>query len=331
MEKKINFKLIQERYSELKNEIVKTPVAKLNSSRINNLLNDTEIFLKLEIFQHTGTFKARGALSVAKTLSNDAKKFGITAASAGNHAIAASWAAKKIGVSAKVFMGPTANPYRISLAKSQGAEVLIIDDWSSVFKAAEKAVKEEGRTFIHPFEGINTSLGTAGIGLEFFEETSGFDAVIVSVGGGGLISGIASAVKLMNPECKVYGVEPEGADSMYQSFINGGPIPKSKQESIVDSLSPPMTLPYSYNLCRKYVDEIVTLSDDEICGSMVYFQEEAKLAVEPAAAATLAAVIGPLKEKLKGKKVGLIICGANIDSKSYLKLLQRGRNFLGEG
>ena len=329
MQEEIDLKLIRKRYLELESEIVKTPVIKLNSTLLDNLLDNIELYLKLEFFQHTGTFKARGALSVANSLSEDSKKYGITAASAGNHAIAASWAAKKIGVSAKVFMGATANPYRISLAKAQGAEVQIIDDWSSVFKAAEKAVKEEKRTFIHPFDGINTSLGTAGIGLELIEEIPNLDAVIVSIGGGGLISGIATSIKLINPNCMIYGVEPEGADAMYQSFLTGGPIPKSKQESIVDSLSPPMTLPYSYSLCRKYVDEIVTLSDDEICASLVYFQEEAKLAVEPAAAATLSAVLGPLKQKLSGKKVGLIICGANIDSKSYLELLERGNQYLG--
>ena len=328
MQSDIDLKLIRKRYSELKSEIVKTPVIKLNSNLLDNLLDNTELYLKLEFFQHTGTFKARGALSVANSLSHDIKKYGITAASAGNHAIAASWAAKKIGVSAKVFMGATANPYRVSLAKAQGADVRIIDDWTSVFKAAEQAVKEEHRTFIHPFEGINTSLGTAGIGLELIEEIPNLDAVIVSIGGGGLISGIATSIKLINPHCKIYGVEPEGADAMYQSFVKGGPIPKSKQDSIVDSLSPPMTLPYSYSLCRKYVDEIVTLSDDEICGSLVYFQEEAKLAVEPAAAATLSAVIGPLKQKLSGKKVGLIICGANIDSKSYSEILERGNKYL---
>ena len=171
---------------------------------------------------------------------------------------------------------------------------------------------------------MHTSLGASGVGLELMEDILNLDAVIVSVGGGGLISGVAAAVKEINPNCKVYGVEPVGANSMSQSMLKGEPITLTKVETIADSLSPPMSLPFGLALCQKYVDEIVTVSDDLICTGMTLFQEEAKLAVEPAAGAAMAGMISPLRSKLKNKRVGLIVCGANIDSESYSSFLSRG-------
>jgi len=171
---------------------------------------------------------------------------------------------------------------------------------------------------------MHTSLGASGVGLELMEDILNLDAVIVSVGGGGLISGVAAAVKEINPNCKVYGVEPVGANSMSQSILKGEPITLTKVETIADSLSPPMSLPFGLALCQKYVDEIVTVSDDLICAGMTLFQEEAKLAVEPAAGAAIAGMISPLRSRLKNKRVGLIVCGANIDSESYASFLSRG-------
>ena len=197
-----------------------------------------------------------------------------------------------------------------------------------MFKIAKKLVDEEKRTFIHPFEGLSTSLGTAAIGLEFIKSVPSLDAVIVSIGGGGLISGVSAAIKQVNEKCKIFGVEPKGAATMLKSFSIGNPIQNVIIDSEVDSLSPPMTLPFSYAVCKKYIDEIVTVSDEEIFASMVILQEESKLAVEPAAAATLSAYIGPLKHKLKNKNVGLLMCGANIDHKSYSDLLLKGQSYI---
>ena len=325
---KIDLKLIKKNKEKIKNEIIETPVSRVASSYLDRLLPNSEIFMKLELFQHTGTFKARGALTVANEIEKEKRKFGITAASAGNHAIAASWAAYKLGMSAKVVMRSTANPYRISQAKMHKAEIIIVDEIDEVFKTANELVDKELRTFIHPFEGLNTTLGTSGVGLEFIESVPNLDAVIVSIGGGGLISGVAAAVKLVNPDCKVFGVEPIGADTMYKSFKKGKTIQNVKINSIVDSLSPPMTLPFSFAVCKKFIDEIVTVSDDEICAAMVILQEETKLAVEPAAAATLSALIGPLRDKLCNMKIGLLMCGANIDTISYSKLIESGYKYI---
>ena len=321
----VSLDAMQQRAEELRPSIVRTPVAPLTSALISQVLGDGIIHLKLECFQHTGTFKARGALSVAQAIPSENKARGITAASAGNHAIAAAWAARQCGLSAKVVMQSTANPFRVALARAESAEVIMKDGGLATFGEAERLQREEGRTFIHPFEGLNTSLGTAGIGLEFLEDVPDLEAVIVAVGGGGLISGIAAAVKAINPDCKVYGVEPAGADSMSRSIAARRPVSLNRVDTIADSLAPPMALPLGHALCSAYVDDMVTVTDDEICSGMVILQQEAKLAVEPAVGAVMAGIMLPLRNRLKGKRVGLVVCGANIDVVSYSKFLERGR------
>ena len=319
---------IQANALKVKDHIFHTPTIRLSSTKIKKYLCGAEIFLKLECLQHTGTFKARGALSVAMRIPQENKKNGVTAASAGNHAIAAAWAANQLGLSAKVVMQSTANPFRISMAQREGAEAILKAPGKPTFDEAERLVIEESRTFIHPFEGKYTSLGTSGVGLEMMLDVSDLDCVVVSVGGGGLISGIASAVKALNPKCKVYGVEPEGANSMSLSLAKGKPVTLESVNTIADSLGPPMSLPYGFSLCASHVDEIVLVTDDQICAGMVVLLEEAKLAVEPAAGASMAGILFPLKDKLLGKKVGLVVCGANIDAKSYKDFITRGSDFL---
>lgn len=312
------------RHDDLRKDVRRTPMVALSAPSLDAALPGTALWMKLECFQHTGTFKARGALSNARALDDAARARGITAASAGNHAIAAGWAAAKVGASAKVVMQSNANPYRVALARATGAEVVMKAPGAETFAEAERLVQEEGRSFIHPFEGLNTSLGTAGIGLEMLEDVADLEAVVVSVGGGGLISGIAAAVKAVNPGCKVYGVEPDGAAGMSRSVDAGAPVTLDKVETVADSLGPPMALPFGYALCKAYVDRIVRVPDDLICAGMAVLQQEAKLAVEPAAGAVMAAALGPLRAQLAGRRVGLVICGANIDSETYLTHLARG-------
>lgn len=308
----------------LAGDIRRTPCLTLDTGLIAQALGGGLAVLKLECFQHTGTFKARGALTVARSLDAEQRARGITAASAGNHAIAAAWAARQVGASAKVVIQSNANPFRVALARAEGAAVIMKSPGAETFEEAERLVREEGRTFIHPFEGPLTSLGTAGVGLELMEDAPDLDAVVVSIGGGGLVSGIAAAVKQINPACKVYGVEPLGAAGMHRSLVTGSPVRLDRVDTIADSLGAPMALPFGHALCTAYLDEIVLLDDDSICAGMVAFQQEAKLAVEPAAGAALAAVLGPLRSRLQGKRVGVIVCGANIDATTYLHLMARG-------
>jgi len=278
-----------------------------------------QVFLKMELFQYGGTFKPRGALLNALSLSDDARRRGVTAVSAGNHAIATAFAAHSVGTSAKVVMPKTANPARIALCRAYGAEVVLVDDTHHAFAEVKRIEAEEGRTFIHPFEGELTVLGTATVGYEWCRQVDQLDAVIVPIGGGGLCAGIATAVKQMQPHCLVFGVEPEGADTMHRSFAAGSPQAIDKVGTIADSLGAPYAAPYSFELCRRFVDELVKISDEAMRRAMGLLFADMKLAVEPAAAAATAALCGPLRERLYGKRVGVILCGSNIDLATFAR------------
>ncbi|MEQ8968688.1 MAG: threonine/serine dehydratase [Azospirillaceae bacterium] len=284
----------------------------------------TEVVLKLELFQYTGTFKPRGALLAMMALPPAVLARGVTAVSAGNHAIAVAYAARRMGVPAKVVMIASASPARVEACRAWGAEVVLADTVQDAFAECERIAEAEGRSLIHPFEGPWTALGTATVGAEFMAQAPGLDAVIVPIGGGGLAAGIATAVKLVQPGCAVYGVEPEGADSMSRSFAAGEPRAIEKVTTIADSLGAPFALPYSFGLCRRHVDEVVRLDDDALARATAMLFREMKLAVEPAGAAATAALCGPLRDRLAGKRVGLIVCGTNIDIDRFADIVRRG-------
>jgi threonine dehydratase len=306
----------------LVDKVVVTPTHELRSPALEQLLSpETRIFLKLELFQRTGSFKPRGALLNMLNLTRDELARGVTAISAGNHAVAVAYAAKVLGSNAKVVMIRTANPLRVALCRSYGAELELAEDAHAGFERAGQLELEEGRPLIHPFEGLRTAMGTATVGAELCEQAPELDAVIVPIGGGGLCAGVASAVKLFQPGCKVYGVEPTGADSMRRSFEAGEPRSIERVATIADSLGAPYAMPITFELCRRNVDELTLVTDEELRASMRLMQREAKLAVEPAGAAAMAALVGPLRAKLLGRRVGLIVCGSNIDTAGYARLV----------
>ncbi|MEM8933165.1 MAG: threonine/serine dehydratase, partial [Acidobacteriota bacterium] len=284
---------------------------------------ETTVVLKLELFQHGGTFKPRGALLNMLALDADALGRGVTAVSAGNHAIAVAFAAQAIGTTAKVVMPNNASPARIATSRAYGAEVILVDDVHAAFDEVHRIEREEGRAFIHPFEGRDTALGTATVGLELIEQAvalgTALDAVVVPIGGGGLCAGIATAVKASAPDCEVIGVEPEGADTMHRSFAAGEPRTIDKVRTIADSLGAPHAAPISFGLCRRFVDRLVMVDDDALRDAMGFLFRDAKLAVEPAGAATTAALVGPLRDDLRGRRVGLIVCGTNIDLPTFAR------------
>lgn len=281
----------------------------------------TRVVLKEELFQRTGTFKPRGALAVMLDLDRAALARGVTAVSAGNHAIAVAYAAQVLGSTAKVVMPKTASPYRVGKCRELGAEVELVEDVHRAFDRVKQIESEEGRTFVHPFEGPRTALGTATLGLELVEQVPDVEAVIVPIGGGGLCAGVAAAVKLARPECRVYGVEPEGADSMRRSFAAGSPVAIDAVRTIADSLGAPHAAPYSFALCRRYVDDVVLVDDDALRRAMRLLFSSAKLAVEPAGAAATAALCGPLRERVAGRRVAVVVCGANIDAPTFSRHL----------
>ncbi|MEO0345409.1 MAG: pyridoxal-phosphate dependent enzyme [Pseudomonadota bacterium] len=284
-------------------------------------LSGAEVWAKCELWQVTGSFKARGALANCLELDERDRAAGVTAVSAGNHAIATAWAARELGLSARVVMTATAPPIRVERVQALGAEVVLAEDVHTAFSTAEAIVRDEGRTLIHPFEGLTTATATAGVGREFIDATPALDAVIVPVGGGGLAAGVATAVKLVAPGCAVFGVEPLGADSMSRSLATGAPVTLEHVDTIADSLGAPMALPVSYALCRQHIDDVVRVSDDALVTAMLRIYEQLALAVEPACAAALAALLGPLADRLKGKRVGLIFCGSNMDHARWSELV----------
>ena len=304
----------------LEGYVVETPVWQwCNRDAVDAFGAETAVFLKLELFQHTGTFKPRGALSVMLDLDRQALARGVTAVSAGNHAIAVAYAAQLLGAEAKVVMPKSASPIRVARVRSYGGEVVLVDDVGQAFAKAEEIQKEEGRTFVHPYEGPLTARGTATAGLEFCTQVPDLDAVIIPIGGGGLAAGMAAAVKALQPACKVYGVEPVGADTMFRSFQAGSPQAIERVRTFADSLGAPYALPYSFAMCRQFVDEIVLIDDDAMRHAMALLFHSMKLAVEPAGSAATAALAGPLLERLRGQRVGVIVCGTNIDIDSYAR------------
>jgi threonine dehydratase len=246
---------------------------------------------------------------------------GVTCVSAGNHAIATAYAARVLGTTAKVVMMKNANPFRVERCRELGATIELLDNVHDAFARVRAIEASEGRTFVHPFEGPKTALGTATIGLELCEQAGALDAVIVPIGGGGLCAGIAAAVKQLSPKCQIFGVEPAGADSMHRSFAAGSPQSIDAVRTIADSLGAPYAAPYSFELCRKFVDDLVLVEDDHLRDAMRLLFTEGKLAVEPAGASATAALLGPLKERLLGKRVGLIVCGSNIDPETFARLV----------
>ncbi|WP_165645899.1 threonine/serine dehydratase [Bordetella bronchiseptica] len=279
------------------------------------------VCFKFELLQASGTFKARGAFSHLLALDDAQRQAGATCVSAGNHAVAVAYAAMRLGLSAKVVIIKTASPARVALCRQYGAEVVLADDGPQAFETVRRIENEEGRYFVHPFNGYRTVLGTATLGHEWLQQAGELDAVIVPVGGGGLISGVATAIKLAAPQCQVIGVEPEGADAMHRSFAAGGPIRMGPMHSIADSLMAPHTEQYTYDLCRRHVDRLVKVDDHALRAAMRLLFDQLKLATEPACAAATAALAGPLRNDLAGRRVGVLLCGTNTDPATFARHL----------
>ena len=322
MDQKFNLSDVRNTRNLLSDYVIQTPVHQLHSPVISRLLgSQSQVYLKLELFQHTGTFKVRGAINSALNLPSEKVQNGFTAVSAGNHAIATAFTAKTLKTTSKVVMIKTANQLRVAKCREYGGEIVFADDAHSAFDLVEEIQRKEGYTFLHPFEGRNVSLGTATLGLEFSEQVDNLDAVVVAIGGGGLASGVSMAIKELKAKCQVYGVEPEGADTMRRSFQTGKPESIDQVNTIADSLGAPYALDNSFALCRKYIDDLVLVSDQEMVNAMALLLSETKLVVEPAGAASLAAVLAPLRSRLFNKRIGLIVCGSNIDLSSFKTLI----------
>jgi len=316
--RKFDFDLVDASRKALAGRMIRTPVLPLVSNKISPYLPaGAELFMKLELFQHTGSFKARGAMLGVDWLDDAQRKAGVVTFSGGNHALAVAWAAGLANVHAKVVMTEAADPLRIEGSRALGAEVILVPDMMAALPMLDQISADEGRPILHPFNDVNMACGAASCGAEFMEDAPDLDIVVLPVGGGGLISGMAAAIKNHNPNITVIGVEPVGADSLSQSFKSGNPERLESVKTVADSLGAPMAMPESLNLARQNVEELITIDDQVMIETMLLMRQTLTLEAEPACAASLGAALGPLRDRLKGLRVGVLACGSNISPDRY--------------
>lgn len=288
------------------------------------LASGVELYLKTENLQITGSFKVRGAYYKMNCLSREEKERGVVACSAGNHAQGVALAAQKNGIKAVICLPDGAPISKVEATKSYGAEVCLVEGvYDDAYQKALHLRDEMGYTFLHPFNDEDVIAGQGTIGLELLEQLPDLDAIIVPIGGGGLISGIAYAVKTLNPNVKIYGVEAKGAPSMKNAVEHGGIEELDSVSTIADGIAVKKPGELTYELCRKYVDKIVTVSDDEISAAILALMEKHKLVTEGAGAVGVAAVMFN-KIDLKGKKAVCLLSGGNIDVTILSRVIKRG-------
>ena len=289
-----------------------------------SLREDCEVYLKPECLQVTGSFKVRGAYYKISQLSEEEKARGVIACSAGNHAQGVALAAQKNGIRANICIPDGAPISKVEATKSYGAQVTLVKGvYDDAYRKAVELQQESGATFIHPFNDENVIAGQGTIGLEILDELADADVVVVPVGGGGLISGVAFAVKSLNPRCKVYGVQSAGAPSMVKSLQEHKIQKLDSVSTIADGIMVKEPGDLTYDLCSRYVDDVVTVTDDEVSTAILTLIEKQKMIAEGAGAVSLAAVMFD-KIDVKGKKVVAVISGGNIDVTILSRVIGRG-------
>ncbi|MBD5229524.1 MAG: threonine ammonia-lyase [Bacteroidales bacterium] len=288
------------------------------------LSRDCEVYLKPENLQYTGSFKLRGAYYKISQLSDEEKQRGVIACSAGNHAQGVALGAKHNGIKALICLPAGAPISKIEATKRLGAEVCLVPGvYDDAYAKALELKEEYGYTFVHPFDDPLVIAGQGTIGLEIIEELPDVEAIVVPVGGGGLISGIAFAVKTLRPDIKVYGVQAAGAPSMEQSMAENHSVHLDSVSTIADGIAVKEPGINTFAMCQKYVDEVVTVTDDEISAAILALIEKQKLIAEGAGATPVAAVMFN-KLPVKGKKVVCLVSGGNIDVTILNRVITRG-------
>ena len=302
---------IQQAAEQLNGRIHRTPI--LTSTALDERFGGP-ILLKAELFQKTGSFKVRGLLTKLLRLSPEERDRGVVTVSAGNAAGALAWAARNAGVPATVVMATTAVPAKIDAARGYGATVELVE--GDLIAQYEQIRDERKLTGVHPFDDLDVITGHGSLGLEILEDAPGTRTVLVPVGGGGLISGVALAIKLADPSIRVVGVEPENADVVSRSLAAGSPQKLPTTKSIADGLAAPICGTHNFGIIQQYVDELVRVSEDALLDATRLVMSRTKLALEPAAAAPFAALLEG-KLQLTGP-TATVISGGNLDvSKLY--------------
>lgn len=279
----------------------------------------TQVSLKLELFQKTGSFKVRGVLNTLQQLSPEERTRGVISMSAGNHAQALAWGATKLGIAATIVMPATAVPSKVAATRGYGGQVVQTE--GDLLATARELQASQGLTLVHPFDDPRVIAGQGTVGLEILEDVPDVDVVIVACGGGGLLSGVAAAVKALKPKVRVIGVEPEGSAVMSLSLQAGSPQRLSVNKTIADGLAPPFTGANALAHVQAFVDEVIVVSDARILDGMRVLMERCKLFAEPSAGAAIVPLLDRHPSIPVGARVVPIVCGGNIDLERLKALL----------
>jgi threonine dehydratase len=310
MSELVTLKSVEAARNAIAGKVHLTPM--LSSERLGRRIG-AQLLLKAECLQKTGSFKPRGVLNRLRHLSADEQARGLIAFSAGNHAQALAWGARQVGVACTVVMPEEAPKSKITAAREYGAKVILCGTTIEASAKMEELRHDGNLTVVHPFDDPLIVAGQGTVGLEIIEQVPGLTKVVVGVGGGGLISGIALAIKSLRPQVKVYGVEPEGADSMFRSLAAGKAVRLAKVSTIADGLGAPYASDLTYTLTQKYVDDVVLVNDEQIAEALRLTLAYAKLLTEPAGAASVAALLyGKIPVEANDVVVALL-SGGNID------------------
>ena len=305
-------------------EVLKEVAGKTDILPASKIFCDNHIFLKTENIQSTGSFKVRGAYFKISELTEEEKKRGVIACSAGNHAQGVALAATKHGVKSLICLPEGAPISKIQATKGYGADVCLVKGvYDDAYQKALELKEQYGYTFVHPFDDEDVIAGQGTVALEILEDMPKVDAIVVPIGGGGLISGIAYTIKNLKSKIKVYGVQAEGAPSMYRSVKEGAPITLDEVNTIADGIAVKHPGTLTYELTKKYVDDIFTVSEDEIATAIVTLMERKKMVAEGAGAVSVAAAMFN-KLPLKDKNVVCIVSGGNIDVNKLSRVITRG-------
>lgn len=295
-----------------------------------NIRKGTNIYLKTENLQVTGSFKVRGSYFKISQLSEEEREKGVIACSAGNHAQGVALAATRSGIKSIICLPDGAPISKVEATKRYGAEVCMVKGvYDDAYKKAIELRDENGYCFIHPFDDPDVIAGQGTIGLEIMEQLPNVDAVIVPIGGGGLISGVAYTIKQINPNCKVYGVQAQGAPSMENSINDGQIETLPKVQTIADGIAVKTPGNLTYDLVKEYVDGIVTVSDDEIALAILTLLEQQKLIAEGAGAVPVAAVLAGKIPDIDGKNICCLVSGGNVDVTVLSRVIERGLKMSG--
>lgn len=304
--------------------VLKDIIRKTDLIHAPNINKEAEVYLKTENLQVTGSFKVRGAAYKISQLSDEEKKRGVIACSAGNHAQGVALAATKNGIKSLICLPDGAPISKVEATKHYGADICLVEGvYDDAYRRALELKEEKGYTFVHPFDDDDVIAGQGTIGLEILDQLKEADAVVVPVGGGGLISGVSFAIKALNPDVKVYGVQAMGAPSMVNSIKDNKIERLDSVSTIADGIAVKEPGANTFEYCKKYVDEIVTVSDDEIAAAILALIEQQKLIAEGAGAVSVAAVMFN-KVPVKGKKVVCLVSGGNIDVTILSRVIKRG-------